>query len=412
MARLNALTMRRLTKPGRYGDGDRTGLYLKVGANGGRSWQFRYSRGDKTIWLGLGAERDVTLAEARDKARDCRRMIAAGTDPLAEKRGKRAEARAAAAAMTFRGVMDLYIGAHAAGWRNAKHAAQWRATLDAYAIPSMGDLPVALIGTGEVMKALDPIWREKPETASRVRGRIEAVLDYASARGWRTGDNPARWRGHLANLLPARAKLAAVEHHAALAWQDMGAFMEALAAQAGMGALALRLAILTAARSGEVRGATWGEIDMARAIWTVPAARMKAGREHRVPLSDAALAVLAEVAALREGDAPDALVFPSARRDRPLSDMTLTAVLRRMGRGDLTAHGFRSTFRDWCAEATNYPREVAEAALAHVNRDKVEAAYARGDLLAKRVQLMTAWATFCANPAPAGEVVPLRRAVA
>lgn len=301
-----------------------------------------------------------------------------------------------------------YIAAHEASWRNAKHRQQWGNTLADYAFPVLGKLGVGMIGTADVTRVLEPIWRDKPETAARVRGRIEAVLDYAAAREWRTGENPARWRGHLANILPARAKLARVEHHAALPWRDVGAFMATLAEQEGIAALALRFAILTAARTGEVIGARWGEIDASNAIWTVPAARMKAQQEHRVPLSDAALAVLAEMAKLRRSDDPAEFVFPGARAGQPLSNMALAMTLRRMGRDDVTVHGFRSTFRQWCAEATNTPRELAEAALAHTLKDKVEAAYQRGDMMEKRHRLMSDWATFCARPAPAGEVIPLR----
>ena len=303
---------------------------------------------------------------------------------------------------------DAYIAAHEASWRNAKHRQQWRNTLDTYADPILGKLPVAQVEVGDVMRVLEPLWREKTETASRLRGRIESVLDYATARGWRSGENPARWRGHLDNLLPARSKVAKVEHHAALPWREIGAFMAALAEEEGVSALALRFAILTAARTGEVIGARWSEIDMQAAVWTVPADRMKAAREHRVPLSDAALDVLREVAKLRTEPEADGFVFPGGKAGKPLSSMALLMLLRRMERGDLTAHGFRSTFRDWCAEATNYPREVAEAALAHTLRDKTEAAYQRGDLMEKRRRLMAEWATFCARPAPAGEVVPLR----
>jgi integrase len=264
------------------------------------------------------------------------------------------------------------------------------------------------VDTGAVMRVLEPIWREKPETASRLRGRIESVLDYATARGWRTGDNPARWRGHMDNLLPSRAKIARVEHHAALPWREIGVFATCLAKQDGVGSLALRFAILTAARTGEVIGTRWSEIDMAAGLWTVPAERMKGGREHRVPLSNAALDVLRQVAKLGTGRDPTAFVFPGGKTGKPLSSMAMLMLLRRMGRGDLTAHGFRSSFRDWCAEATNYPREIAEAALAHTLRDKTEAAYQRGDMMEKRRRLMAEWAAFCARPATTGEVVPLR----
>jgi integrase len=316
-------------------------------------------------------------------------------------------------AMTFRAVTNAYLAAHEAGWRNPKHRAQWRATLKTYVFPHFGELPVADVNTGHVMAALEPIWREKAETASRLRGRIEAVLDYAAARGWRTGENPARWRGHIANLLPRRSKIARVEHHAALPWQDISAFLIDLRSRDGLGARALEFAILTAARTGEVLGARWSEINLDEAVWTVPAKRMKAGQEHRVPLSDAALAIVRALLPLRPADDAEgkAFVFPGARRSRPLSGMAMLMLLRRMGRADLTAHGFRSTFRDWAAECTGYAREVAEAALAHTLRDKVEAAYRRGDLFEKRRRLMDDWAAFCARPAiEAGSVTPIRAA--
>jgi integrase len=400
--------------PGRYGDG--RGLYLLVRSAGARFWLFRYRRNGHTREMGLGSFADVTLAEAREKAADLHRKVKAGIDPLAEREAralaeKVASHRATVRGITFADVADRYITAHEAGWRNPKHRQQWRNTLHTYAMPILGPLPVSDVDTGTVMRVLEPIWREKTETASRLRGRIEAVLDYATARGWRAGENPARWRGHLHNLLPAPSKIAKVEHHAALPWREIGRFMATLMEQEGVAALALRFAILAAARTGEAIGATWGEIDMAGAVWTVPAGRMKAGREHRVPLSVPALTVLREAAQLRSDPHPDAPVFPG-KLGKPLSNMALLALLRRMGRGDLTTHGFRSTFRDWCAETTNHPREVAEAALAHTLDDKVEAAYRRGDLMVKRSRLMADWATFCGRAESAGEVVPLRAAPA
>jgi integrase len=315
--------------------------------------------------------------------------------------------------MTFRAVCDLYLAAHEPTWRNAKHRAQWRSTLDTYVHPIMGDMPVAEIGVGAVMRAIEPIWSTKTETASRVRMRIEAVLDYARARGWRTGDNPARWRGHIENLLPKRSKAQTVEHHAALPWKEIGAFMAKLADQDGTAALALRFTILTAARTSEAIEARWSEFDINAAVWTIPPERMKAGREHRVPLSAEAIGILRTLQAVRtvglrtpgadaEPSPADAkaqtYVFPGARPGKSLSNMAMAALLRRMDRGDLTVHGFRSTFRDWAGESTNYPRELAEAALAHTLKDKTEAAYARGDALEKRRRLMRDWATFCGRP--------------
>lgn len=391
---------------GRYGDGD--GLYLKVASADARSWQFRYlHRGTgRSIWLGLGSEKDVTLAEAREKARECRRLLAQGLDPLAERR----KAPAPDGAMTFAEVAELYIAAHEAGWRNAVHRQQWHNTLRDYVAPVLGaklsgegmlsgGKAVNEITVAEVMKILEPLWRTKPETASRVRGRIEAILDYATARGWRSGENPARWRGHLAHMLPARRKVRVVQHLAALPWREIGGLMEKLRGQAGISPLAAEFAILTAARSSEVRGMRWSEIDLAAKVWTVPGERMKAGREHRVPLSGRAIEILRHVELLRRG--ADALVFPGGRKDKPLSDVAVRQAVKAAGGDELTLHGFRSTFRDWCAEATNYPREVAEGALAHAVVDKVEAAYRRGDLLEKRARLMAEWAEFCAKPAPA-----------
>ena len=286
MGKLNTAKLRTLTKPGTYGDG--AGLYLQVRGPERRSWLFRFKAAGRGHLMGLGVFPDVSLAEARDAAATARKQVRQGVNPIDQRRATRAAVAASAGLNTFAEVADAYIAAHAASWRNAKHRQQWRNTLDTYARPVLGNLGVAVVDTGAVMRVLEPIWREKPETASRLRGRIESVLDYATARGWRTGDNPARWRGHMDNLLPSRAKIARVEHHAALPWREIGGFMTALAKQEGVAALALRFAILTAARTGEVIGARWSEIDMQTAVWTVPAERMKAGRDHRVPLSDAA----------------------------------------------------------------------------------------------------------------------------
>ena len=404
MSKLIAARLRTLTKPGTYGDG--AGLYRQVRGSVNRSWLYRFKLHGKPHLMGLGAVDDVSIAEARDCAAAARKLVKQGINPIDQRRAARAEG-AVQAGLTFAQVADAYIATHEPRWRNAKHRYQWRSTIDTYARPVLGKLPVAQVEVGAVMRVLEPLWQAKTETAARLRGRIEAVLDYATARGWRSGENPARWRGHLANLLPAPSKIARVEHHAALPWREIGAFMSALAEEAGISALALRFAILTAARTGEVIGAHWSEIDMSEAVWTVPAGRMKAAREHRVPLSEGALAVLRDMAKLRTGPKTDGFVFSGGKPGRPLSSMAMLMLLRRMGRGDLTAHGFRSSFRDWCAEATNYPREVAEAALAHTLRDRTEAAYQRGDLIEKRRRLMSDWAAFCARPAT-GEVVPLR----
>jgi integrase len=407
MARLNTAKLRTLTKPGTYGDG--AGLYLQVRGPSQRSWVFRFKIGGQGHLMGLGAHPEVGLAEARDAATAARRAVRGGVNPIDQRKAERADVAARAGLNTFSEVAQAYIQSHGDGWRNAKHRAQWVNTLETYAAPIIGKLPVAQVDVGAVMRVLEPIWREKPETASRLRGRIEATLDYAAARGWRTGDNPARWRGHIQNLLPARAKLARVAHHPALPWREMGAFMAMLRDQDGAAALALEFVILTAARTSEVLGARWCEMDIHAGVWSVPGERMKAGREHRVPLSPAALNVLGRAAKLlATRDKGDAFVFPGRSAGKGLSSMALLMLLRRSERGDLTSHGFRSSFRDWCAEATNYPRELAEAALAHVIRDKTEAAYQRGDLLEKRRRLMEDWAGFCARPAvPAGKVVAL-----
>ena len=396
----------RTAGPGRYCDGD--GLYLLVKKTGKRFWVFRYKvNGSKLREAGLGRAGEgrncVRLAEAREKASELFRQVKAGIDPLTARDAALAASKAAQQDATIKGITfgeaaRRYIDAHAASWRNTKHAGQWTATIDTYATPFFGEIPVSEISTTHVLAAIEPIWTTKAETASRLRGRIESILDYAKARGWRTGENPAAWKGHLSLILPARSKVAKVKHHAALPWMEAGTFMMELQHQKGVGARALRFAILTAARSGEVRGARWREIDLVGATWTIPAERMKAGREHRVPLTQQALAVLAEVAAARTSDDPAALVFPGQSGGRPLSNMSVTAVLRRMERGDLTAHGFRSTFKDWAAESTAYPAELSEMALAHTIGSKVEAAYRRGDLFEKRRRLMADWGQFCSMP--------------
>lgn len=343
----------------------------------------RYQVDGRRRDLGLGAYPDVSLAMARERAAEARRLIANGEDPIAQKQQAKPK--------TFRDAALELIESKRPGWKNAKHAAQWVSTLEAYAFPKLGQMQVSRIETADVIAALKPIWSKKPETANRVRQRIEAVIDYASALGIRSGDNPARWRGHLDNLLPKPTKMRAVQHHPALPHLKIAGFMAALENRSGVAARALGFTILTAARSGEVRGMTWAEIDLEAGIWTIPADRMKAGKEHRVPLSDAALSLLGE----RSED--NAIVFASeTKRGKPISDMSMTAVLRRMGFDGITVHGFRSTFRDWAGETTGFPREVIEAALAHGIKDKAEAAYARSDLFDKRRTLMEAWAVVAA----------------
>ena len=379
-----------IAEPGFHGDGG--GLYLSI-VGKSRTWMFRYKRAGKGHWMGLGPDSLVSLADARDAAIDGRRLLRQGVDPIEARRA--AKAATSASTKSFEAAADEYISAHKAGWKNEKHGKQWRATLEAYAFPLFGNKPVDSITVDHVLEALTPIWATKPETASRVRGRIENALDYAKSRGWRAGDNPARWKGHIDHLLPARAKMARVVHHAALSWADLPAVMGKLADAGGTGALCLRFTVLTAARSGEARGARWSEIDLARKIWTVPPNRMKAAAEHRVPLSDAAVAILKAVAPLQTAD--DGLVFHGGRKDKPLSDVAVSKALAAVSDG-VTVHGMRSSFRDWAAERTSYPREVAEAALAHANRDKVEAAYRRSDLFEQRARLMRDWATFCTRP--------------
>jgi integrase len=387
--------------PGRHGDGG--GLFLLVRPSGGRFWLLRYKIAGKGHELGLGsaAPGEVSLAAARDKAADLMRLVKAGTDPLDERARKAAEAAAQAhtaqaRGKTFKAVAEALMAGKEAGWRNEKHRAQWTSTLEAYAYPFMGDLPVCDVETRHVTAALSPIWTTIPETATRVRGRIEAVLDYAKTMDWRTGENPARWRGHLANILPARAKVARVQHHPALPWREVEAFVKLLRARDAGAARALEFTALTAARTGETLGARWCEIDLAEKLWTVPGERMKAGREHRVPLSVPAMAVLREMAKLRPAsDAKgEAFVFPGAIKGRPLSQMAMLVLLRRMERTDITPHGFRSTFRDWASES-GVSGDIAEAALAHTVGNKVEAAYRRGDLLDRRRRLMEDWATHC-----------------
>lgn len=404
--KLTALRVKSLTRPGRYGDGG--GLWLQVRGSDRRSWLFRYTLNGKARQMGLGPAGDVSLAEARNAAQEARRLVREGSDPIERRIAAKRERRDAAKAITFNQVVERYIGAHEPTWRNAQHRYQWRQTLG-LAGAAFGDQPVAAISIGHVMGLLEPLWPRKPETASRLRGRIEAVLDYAAARGWRTGDNPARWRGHLAKLLPSARKVAPVKHHPALPWSEIGSFVAAVRAEKGVAARALEFTILTAGRTGEVIGARWSEISLESGIWVVPPERMKAGREHRVPLAPAAMTVLQSMLPGRDPAARD-WVFPGSKPGKPLSNMAMMMLLRRMGRGDLSVHGLRSTFRDWCSEFTNTSREVAQAALAHAISDAVERAYRRGDLFEKRRRLMEAWATFCARKfAEAGDVVSIRR---
>jgi integrase len=411
IGKLTALKVEKAKEAGMYGDGG--GLYLRVTKDGAKNWVFRFMLNGRPRWMGLGPFSLYSLQEARGRALDARRLRHEGVDPIDTRRAARLQERLdAAKAMTFKQCAEAYIASHRAGWRNAKHAGQWEATLTTYAYPAIGALPVQSIDTGLVLKVLEPIWTPKSETASRLRGRIEAILDWAKARDYRSGENPARWRGHLDKLLPARNKLRKVEHHAALPYAELAGFIDGVRAQKSVAARALEFAILTAARTGETIGAKWSEINLIEKIWTVPAGRMKAGKEHRVPLSPRALAILKEMDALRrDGKRPsasDEAVFPGGMAGKPLSNTTFLMLLRRMGRDDLTTHGFRSTFRTWAAERTKFPREIAETALAHTVGDDTERAYQRGELLEKRRRLMDAWADFCAKSPTGGNVVSLR----
>ena len=402
--RLSSLTVKHARKPGMLADGD--GLYLQVTRANARSWIFRYYRNGKSREMGLGSLKAVSLAGARLKAAACRGLLADGTDPIAARDAKRTQqALEDARAITFDQCAEAFITAHGAAWKNQKHFAQWKATLRTYVSPVFGSLPVQVVDVALIMKVLEPIWSTKPETAARIRGRIESVLNWAKARGYRSGENPALWKGHLSNLLPAHSKIAKVKHHAALPYDQTSHFMDTLRRQDGIAPLALEFAILTAARTGEIIGARWAEIDLETKVWTVPASRMKNGREHRVPLSVEALAVLTKVS---EGE-PDEFVF-AGRKKRPLSNMAFLMLLRRMGHDKLTGHGFRSTFRDWAAERTNFQAEIAEAALGHVVGNKVEAAYRRGDFFEKRRRLMEAWAQFATTAPSDAVVVSLREA--
>jgi integrase len=405
--KLNRLTARKVAtemKPGLHADGG--GLYLRVGRGGAKSWCLRYMLQGKSREMGLGGLLKVSLADARRKAAAQRALLVDKIDPLKRRQTENAAKKVEAArSMTFDECASAYIRAHEVSWQNAKHRQQWQNTLAAYVSPKFGSVPVSEVDVGMVMKAIEPLWKTKPETAARVRGRIEVVLDWAKARGFRDGENPARWRGHMSNLLPARTKVRAVKHHAALPHPEIGSFLCDLRTRQGAAAAALEFLILTAARTGEVIGARRSEIDFHVRMWTVPAERMKGKREHRVPLSSAAVRALER--AKVEGSE---FLFPGTKAGQGLSNMALLKVLERMNRSDLTVHGFRATFKTWATERSNFPRELIEIALAHVRGDKTEAAYQRGDMLEKRRRLMNAWADFCAKRAPAGTVVSLRQA--
>ena len=405
-------------KPGRHTDGE--GLHLLVKKSGARSWVYRFMLNGKARDVGLSqcpeaievlqktGAKELTLSQARDVAAIYRMKVKAGIDPLAARQDAAAMAEAdkkarLAASVTFRAIAETHIATKEGSWRNPKHRQQWRNTLDTYAFPIIGDMAVGDVETSHVLAILESIWKEKPETASRVRGRIEAILDAAKVRGYRHGENPARWRGHLAQILPARARLTR-GHHKAAPYDAVPDIMMAMQKRKAVAALALQFTILTAGRTGEVLGASWAEFDLSKAVWTVPANRMKAGKEHRVPLSIRAMEVLRQTQQLNSE-----WVFPGAR-DGQMSGMAMSMLLRRM-KVDATVHGFRSSFRDWAAECTGYPHEVCEMALAHTIGNKAEAAYRRGDLFEKRRRLMTDWAAFCVGQDTSSVIVPLRKKV-
>lgn len=435
IGRLSAIKVAKLKEPGYYADGGN--LYFRVApppkrrgdpgkpASGARGWIFRFALGGRTRDMGLGAYPDISLATARGLAGKFRALVKEGIDPIERRRADRATQRIASAKnLTFDECAAAYIEDHEAGWRNAKHRRQWSNTLKKYASPVFGKLPVAAIDTGLVMRALKPIWSKKTETASRLRGRIESVLDWARVHGYRSGENPARWKGNLDHLLPAKSKVRPVQHHAALPYAKLGAFMTDLRKCPDGAARALEFTILTAARTNETTGATRTEIDTREKAWNVPGARTKGGRDHRVPLSAPALTITRDAVQTSDG----AFIFPGAKRGKPLSNMAMAGVIKRMNAKRKQAglslyvdptqnnkcvvpHGFRSTFRDWAAERTNYPNHLVEMALAHAVDDKTEAAYRRGDLFDKRRRLMDAWADYSAS-APTGEVVPLLKSSA
>ena len=391
MARLTATAVKAASAAGRYGDGD--GLFLLVGRGGGKSWLVRVQKDGKRRDIGLGSASKVPLKLARERAIVVRSQVEAGIDPVAER-------RKAAGVPTFREAAALVHAEHKRGWKNGKHRAQWLSTLEAYAFPQFGDVAVSHVEAPAVRDALAAIWLTKPETARRLRQRIATVIDWAVAKGYR--DGPLAM-AVIDKALPKQRER--VKHHAALPYADLPAFMADLRTKETMGRLALEAAILTAARSGEVRLATWGELDLEAATWSLPAERMKSGREHVIPLSAPAVALLERMKEHKRGGSD--FVFPGNVKGKPLSDMTLTKALRDMGLA-VTAHGFRSTFRDWAAEATNFPSDLAEAALAHVVADKTVAAYQRGTMLEKRRAMMAAWADYCAG-ASGGNVVRLAR---
>jgi integrase len=405
MGKLTALKIATLG-PGFHSDGD--GLFLQVTSPTARSWVYRFQLNGKTRDLGLGSARDISLKRARELLAEKRALRAQGVDPVEHRREQRAQKKIESTrAVTFKECAERYTLMHEPIWRNTKHRQQWASTLRDYAYPAIGDLAVQEITTADVLRALQPIWMRIPETASRLRGRIEQVLDWATVDGLRLGENPARWRGHLAHKLPTPGKVRKVEHHPALPYPELPALMADLRRRESISARALEVTILTSCRTTEVTSAEWAEVDLGghSPTWTIPARRMKAARDHRIPLSKRAVEILRDLYSQRQNE----FVFSNPIRGNPLSNMAMLKLLSVMGRRDLTVHGFRSTFRDWAAERTGFPNHVIEQALAHAISSKVEAAYRRTDLLDQRRKLMEAWAAFCAKPASDdANVVPLK----
>ncbi len=404
---LSATEVRRISRPGRHAVGGVSGLLLVVKDTGAKSWILRTVVGNKRRNIGLGGFPDVTLSQARDKARLLKEMILEGIDPVEERRARQqALVKDQAKSLTFGQAARLCHDKKSSEFRNAKHSMDWISSVNRYAIPIIGSIPVSEIDLPHILKVLEPIWKDKTETATRLRQRLEAILAWATLSGHRSGENPARWKGHLDAVLPTPNKIRKRNHFAALPWKEIGAFMKMLRTKRGTSCRALEFLILTAARSGEVRLATWDEIDLDNKVWTIPADRMKAGKEHSVPLTEQAVTLLESMPRFENSN----YVF-AAPRGGPLSDMSLSMVCRRM-EVDGVPHGFRSTFRDWCAENTNYPREVAEMALAHTIESKVEAAYRRGDLFQKRMKLMESWTDFCSKEyQQSGKVLPINQAM-
>jgi integrase len=398
--RLTAMWVAKVSQPGYFADG--AGLYLQVSPTLTKSWIFRYTRNGKSREMGVGSLRDVSLAEARVRAEEARKQLSHDIDPISVRDELRLQERLQrAGTISFAKCAEKYIAAHRAAWRNEKHADQWKNTLETYADPVIGALAVRDVDTELVLRVLEPIWVTKSETATRLRGRIERVLDWARVRGYRAGENPARWRGHLDKLLPKPNKVQKVQHHAALPYDELPAFMRDLRAQEGTAARALEFLILNASRTGEVIGATREELDLRKGVWIIPADRMKAGKEHRLPLAPRSVEIVNTQPA-------GPFLFSGRDPGTGLSNMAMLELLKRMGRQDLTVHGFRSTFRDWAAECTTHPNEVVEMALAHTIGDKVEAAYRRGDLFEKRRQLMLHWARYCEAPSNEATVHELK----